>query len=51
MCLACGFYNGRLVLDMAAKATARAERMKAKREMIKAESGKQADPVATLETK
>jgi large subunit ribosomal protein L32 len=39
MCLACGFYNGRQVLDLAAKAKAREARMQAKREMIKAESG------------
>ncbi len=39
MCLACGFYNGRIVIDMKAKAEARAARMTAKREAIRAEAG------------
>lgn len=38
MCLECGFYNGRQVMDLAAKKEAREARMKAKREMIRAES-------------
>jgi len=32
MCQACGFYNGRLVIDMKAKAAKRDERMTAKKE-------------------
>ncbi len=38
MCLNCGFYNGRVVIDLLAKKKAREERMKAKREAIKAQS-------------
>lgn len=47
MCLACGFYNGRIVIDMKAKAEARAARMTAKREAIRAEAGLQAEAPAT----
>jgi hypothetical protein len=35
MCLSCGFYKGRVVIDLAAKAKARSERMQAKRDAIK----------------
>jgi hypothetical protein len=48
MCLACGFYNGRVVIDLKAKAEARAARMQAKREAIRAEAGA---PEAEAETK
>jgi len=34
MCLACGFYKGRMVVDMAAKNKSREERLKAKHEAI-----------------
>lgn len=47
MCLACGFYNGRIVIDMKAKAEARAARMTAKREAIRAEAGLPAEAPAT----
>lgn len=43
MCLACGFYNGRVVIDMKAKADARAARMAAKREAIRADAGQPAE--------
>lgn len=43
MCLACGFYNGRIVIDMKAKAEARTARMTAKREAIRAEAGQPAE--------
>lgn len=46
MCLECGFYNGRQVMDLAAKKEAREARMKAKREMIRSE----AESVAATET-
>ena len=36
MCLDCGFYNGKQVLDLDAKKKARTERMAAKREAINA---------------
>lgn len=36
MCLQCGFYNGRQVIDLKAKHEARAARMQRKREAIKA---------------
>lgn len=39
MCLECGHYKGRMVVDMAAKKKARGERLQAKREMIHAEQG------------
>ncbi len=48
MCLACGFYNGRIVIDMKAKAEARAARMQAKREAIRAEAG---EPASATEAK
>lgn len=35
MCLECGFYNGRQVIDLAAQKEAREARLKAKREMIR----------------
>ena len=35
-CLDCGFYKGRMVVDMVAKKKAREERLQAKREMINA---------------
>ncbi len=38
MCLHCGFYNGRQVIDLKAKNDARAARMQAKREAINAEA-------------
>jgi large subunit ribosomal protein L32 len=46
MCLACGFYNGRIVIDMKAKAEARTARMAAKREAIRAEAGQPAEAEA-----
>lgn len=45
MCLDCGFYKGRQVMDLAAKKDAREARMKAKKEAIKAQS----DQVAPTE--
>jgi hypothetical protein len=39
MCLSCGYYNGRQVLDLEAAKTQRAARMAAKREAIKAQAG------------
>lgn len=39
MCLDCGFYKGRLVVDMSAKTKAREERLQAKKEMIKEQKG------------
>lgn len=38
MCLQCGFYNGRQVMDLAAKKEAREARMQAKREAISAQA-------------
>lgn len=43
MCLECGFYNGRQVMDLAAKKEAREARLKAKREAISAQQ-EQVDP-------
>lgn len=42
MCLTCGFYKGRIVIDMKAKHQARAERIKAKQQAIKAEQAEAA---------
>jgi len=39
MCLNCGFYKGRMVVDMSAKKKAREERMQAKKEAIQAQTG------------
>ena len=39
MCPECGFYKGRMVIDMAAKKDAREARLKAKEEMRKAQQG------------
>lgn len=45
MCLECGFYNGRQVMDLAKAKAEREERLQKKREAIKA----QADEMATAE--
>lgn len=37
MCLNCGFYNGKMVLDLAAKNKARTERMQEKRDAIRSQ--------------
>ena len=37
MCLSCGFYKGRVVIDFAAKNKARKERMAAKRALVRGE--------------
>lgn len=34
MCQACGFYNGRMVIDMGAKAQKRSDRLQAKKDAI-----------------
>jgi len=47
MCLNCGFYNGRVVIDLAAKNKARTERMQAKREAISAQFGDTATAAST----
>ena len=49
MCQECGFYKGRLVIDMKAKSDARSARMQAKKDAIKAnqtEADAGADPQA-----
>lgn len=38
MCLDCGFYKGRMVLDMASKKKSREARLDAKREAINAQN-------------
>ena len=38
MCLECGFYNGKMVLDLAAKKRDREARMNAKKEAIGAQT-------------
>ena len=39
MCLDCGFYNGRQVVDMVAKKKSREVRMEAKKEVIRSQAG------------
>jgi len=46
MCLSCGFYNGRQVMDLVALKAKRDARLKEKKERIKVEGGSVA-PVAT----
>lgn len=45
MCLNCGFYNGRVVIDLAAKKQDRVARIKAKKDMIAAQSNESASAV------
>lgn len=42
MCLECGFYKGRIVVDMKAKKTARQERIQAKKAMMSAQAAQEA---------
>jgi large subunit ribosomal protein L32 len=51
-CLECGFYKGRMIVDMAAKKKARDERLQAKRETINAQKGEEAesDPEQAIPT-
>lgn len=50
MCQACGFYKGRMVLDLATLKTARDARIKAKKERIRVEGGaQQTRPTETTE--
>jgi large subunit ribosomal protein L32 len=46
MCLQCGFYKGRQVMDLKAKNDKRAARMQAKRDAIKAQSTSEAEEVS-----
>lgn len=50
MCLACGFYNGRQVLDLKAEKDKRTARMNAKKEAISAQIPSEL-PAATTESK
>jgi hypothetical protein len=43
MCLNCGFYKGRVVIDLLAKKKAREARMEAKREAIRGEENTTTD--------
>lgn len=49
MCLNCGYYNGRQVIDLEARKTAREARMNAKREAIKGSAVGDESPVAPAE--
>ena len=44
MCLSCGFYNGRQVMDLVAEKAKRVARLQAKHERISAEAGVPAEP-------
>lgn len=50
MCLSCGFYNGRMVMDLAAKSAARTERMNAKKNARKEHASEEDDAVTEAET-
>ena len=50
MCLECGFYKGRMVVDMAAKKKAREDRMQAKKDAIKAQNGELEQPAEEAAT-
>ena len=50
MCLNCGFYKGRVVIDLLAKKQSRDARMQAKREAIKGQTAPVEAPAST-ETK
>lgn len=51
MCLDCGFYKGKMVMDMTAKRKSREERMQAKKEAIRDQSGAQETPAEVTESK
>lgn len=46
MCLSCGYYNGRQVMDLTAEKAKRDARIQAKQEKIKNELGIVSEPVA-----
>lgn len=50
MCLECGYYNGRQVIDLETKKTEREARMKAKRDAI-GEAAKESVPESTEASK
>jgi hypothetical protein len=39
MCLGCGFYKGKMVVDMKSKTEARQARIDAKKDMIRSQNG------------
>ncbi len=47
MCLECGYYKGRQVMDLKAQKEKRDARMQAKREAIKAQSSSEAETVSS----
>ena len=51
MCLECGYYNGRQVMDLTAQKAKRDARIKAKEERIHVESTGGATPAQSVETK
>ena len=50
MCLECGFYKGRIVIDMKAQKAARDARLQAKKSMRDAQAGQNADADDTTTT-
>ncbi len=50
MCLECGFYKGRIVIDMKAQKAARDARLQAKKSMRDAQAGQNADTTNTEDT-
>ncbi len=51
MCLNCGFYKGRVVIDLLEKKKSRDARLQAKREAIRGQAAPEAEVPATTETK
>ncbi len=47
MCLDCGFYNGKMVVDMKAKKDARDARINSKKDMLRSQAGTEATPEVT----
>ncbi len=51
MCLECGFYKGRQVMDLKGQKEKREARMQAKKEAIRSQAAGEAEPVLTEEKK
>lgn len=51
MCLACGFYNGRQVMDLKAEKSKRDARIKAKQDLIRNQAGAGSAPQGDTDSK
>ncbi len=50
MCLSCGFYNGRMVVDLKSEGEKRTKRMTEKKERVRGESGRTVAPKTEPDT-